>query len=56
MKKTVIRVLAGMAALALFGLVGSTGYEEQKAQESFYCEMVKAGHWPAYKDSIECDK
>lgn len=49
-------LLALALLITLYGFVSSESYEEQKAQESFYCEMVKAGHWPAYKKTINCDK
>jgi hypothetical protein len=56
MKKTVIKVLAGVAVLALFGLVGSMDYEDAVNAERHYCNMVAEGLWPAYRDDIDCSK
>jgi len=56
MKKTVIKVLAGVAALALFGLVGSMDYQDEVNAELHYCNMVAEGLWPAYRDDIDCSK
>lgn len=30
-------------------------YDDQQAQQVYYCEMTQAGHWPAFKD-MECDQ
>lgn len=56
MKKASIKVLSVMAAVALFGLVGQMDYEDAVNQEAHYCDMVEAGHWPAYRDDIDCSK
>ena len=50
--------LTGAAAIAalliLFGLAGSGDYAEAERIESEYCEMVRGGHWPAYRPEIDC--
>lgn len=42
-------LLALVAVLLLLGLTGHMDYEDAKAEEANYCEMVKAGHWPDYR-------
>lgn len=49
-----MKVLAVIAAVALFGLVGQMDYEDAVKEESNYCSMVKAGNWPDYRDDIVC--
>ncbi|QZI87786.1 hypothetical protein PODOV008v2_p0022 [Vibrio phage 44E38.1] len=56
MKKASMKVLAVIAAVALFGLVGQMDYEDAVKQEAHYCDMVEAGNWPAYRDDIFCSK
>lgn len=44
------RVAAIAAALVLLlGLAGRMDYEDQQADQAYYCEMVKAGYWPDYQ-------
>ena len=52
MKTTVVL----LALLGLFGLAGAMDYEDQKAEQEHYCEMVKAGYWPDYQGTYrrEC--
>lgn len=51
--------LTGAAVLALvvclLALVGEMDYQDAARQERLYCEMTKAGHWPAYDPRIDCD-
>lgn len=49
-----MKVLAVIAAVALFGLVGQMDYEDAVSTENHYCDMVEAGNWPAYRDDIVC--
>ena len=51
-----MKVLAVIATVALFGLVGQMNYEDAVKEESHYCSMVEAGKWPAYRDDIVCSK
>lgn len=51
-----MKVLAVVAAVALFGLVGQLDYEDAVNAENHYCDMVEAGKWPAYRDDIVCSK
>jgi len=52
MKTTVVL----LALLGLFGLAGRMDYEDQRAEQEHYCEMVKAGYWPDYQGTYrrEC--
>lgn len=34
----------------LVGMVGDMDYQDEIAEEQFYCEQVKGGHWPDYKN------
>ena len=50
-----VKFILGLAAiLAIFGLVGEQDYQDAVAEEQHYCEMVKAGYWPAYREGVEC--
>ena len=48
--------LTVLALLAL-GFVGGMDYEDEIAEQEFYCEQVLAGHWPDYKNIADevCD-
>ena len=50
MKTTYIIVII----VAILGVAGTIDYEEQLREEQHYCEMVKAGNWPAYKPEVDC--
>ena len=56
MKKASMKVLAVIAAVALFGLAGQMDYEYAVDAENHYCDMVEAGNWPDYRDDIVCSK
>ena len=45
-----------LALLGLFGLAGAMDYEDQRAEQERYCEMVKAGFWPDFQGTYrrEC--
>jgi len=34
----------------LVGMVGDMDYQDELAEEQFYCEQVNGGHWPDYKN------
>lgn len=34
----------------LIGMVGDMDYQDELAEEQFYCEQVNGGHWPDYKN------
>jgi len=48
--------LTVLALLAL-GFVGGMDYEDEIAEQEFYCEQVLAGHWPDYQNIADevCD-
>ena len=47
---------AALAAALVFalGFAGSADFEEEQRAVAEYCEMVAAGHWPAYRGDVEC--
>lgn len=49
------KLLIGLVVLGLFGLVGSMDYQDELAEERHYCQMVKEGNWPAFKDDVNCN-
>lgn len=40
--------------LAMLGIAGIIDYEDALQEEQRYCDMVKAGAWPAYNPDINC--
>jgi len=40
--------------LAAFLIVNQMDYEDAIKEEQHYCDMVREGHWPAYKPEIDC--
>mgnify|MGYP003658243996 FL=1 len=36
----------------IIGLVGTADYEDEVLQEEHYAEMVCAGHWPDFNDTL----
>ncbi len=36
-------------------IAGSMDYEEAQNQDEFYCEMVREGSWPDYKN-LDCEE
>ena len=48
--------LTVLALLAL-GFVGGMDYEDEIAEQEFYCDQVLAGHWPDYQNIADevCD-
>ena len=46
-------ILGLLAAIVLLSLVGRMEEQDQGMVDAHYCEMVEAGHWPAYRD-VEC--
>jgi len=47
--KALMVILVGLA------IVGGMDAEEQSRQAKEYCSMVSAGHWPAYRDDVNCN-
>ena len=52
--------LTGAAAIAalliILGFAGSVDLAEAERIEAEYCEMVRGGHWPAYRPEINCNQ
>lgn len=50
--------LALVGVFLLLGLMGHMDYEDAKAEEANYCEMVKAKLWPDYRGTYrrECQR
>lgn len=42
-------LLAFIAVVLVFGLVGQMDYEDEVAEASHYDEMVCSGYWPDYE-------
>ena len=42
--------------LAAFLIVNQMDYEDAILEEQHYCDMVREGHWPAYKPEIDCKR
>ena len=36
-------------------MVGNMDYADEVAADDYYCDMVKAGSWPAYKKEVNCE-
>ena len=48
--------LIGFGIACALGVVGEMDYQDQLIQEQQYCENVKSGEWPKFKQSINCDE
>lgn len=42
-------VAALVAVLVLLGIVGKMDADDAQLEADYYCDMVKAGHWPDYQ-------
>lgn len=49
------KLLIALSLIGYFVIAGSMDYQDQVAQEDKYCEMVKEGVWPAFKENIKCN-
>ena len=47
--------LAVSVLVILVCLVSSMDYQDETAEEIHYCQMVKEGNWPDFKDSVNCN-
>mgnify|MGYP006207382395 FL=1 len=47
---------AALFVIVAFGIVNQMDYEDAIAEEQHYCDMVREGHWPAYKPEIDCKR
>lgn len=53
--RVVVGLVVVMTVVIAFAVVGQADYEEARAQEQEYREMVCAGYWPAYNGEVDCD-
>lgn len=44
-----------ITVVTLFLVASAMDYQDQIDQQAYYCEMVQAGNWPAFKD-MGCDQ
>lgn len=51
-----MKALVILMLIPVLGVVGSMDYEDELKQAEHYCNMVKAGNWPAYDNSINCEE
>lgn len=45
-----LTIMGAVIVVCLFGYVGHGDYLEEVDAGNYYCEMVRAGSWPNYKD------
>lgn len=43
-------VLLIVVSFVALGIIGDADYQDELAEQEFYCEQVLAGHWPDYKN------
>jgi hypothetical protein len=53
---TIKTIAVWLALLAAFLIVNQMDYEDAIKEEQHYCDMVREGHWPAYKPEIDCKR
>ena len=39
-----------LTGLIVLGIIGDADYQDELAEQDFYCEQVLAGYWPDYKN------
>ena len=49
-----MKYLAIGVLLGLLALVSAMEHEDAVMAEAEYCDMVKMGYWPAFKNNIDC--
>lgn len=53
--KSIITILAILAACAALSWAASADMAEQQRINDQYCAMVRDGHWPAYRGMEVCN-
>ena len=48
-----IGVLIVFVLLAVMAISGEGDYEQEQAEAQHYCDMVRSGYWPNFKE-IDC--
>ena len=56
LREIVAAIGAALFVIVAFCIVGQMDYEDAIEQERHYCDMVREGHWPAYKPEIDCKR
>lgn len=46
----------GIFLILGFMFVNEMDYQDAIKEEQHYCDMVREGHWPAYKPEIDCKR
>ena len=46
----------GIFLILAFVFVSEMDYQDAIKEEQHYCDMVREGHWPAYKREIDCKR
>lgn len=55
--KNKLITLSMLSLLTLLIMVGgSMSYDDEKTKENYYCDMVKEGTWPAFKENVNCNQ
>ena len=55
-KQTIKKSLVGLCVFTAIVIISNMSFADATAQQSRYCEMVKAGNWPNYSPDIKCDE
>lgn len=55
MNRTVRNCLVMSASLIAFVILGRAGYKDEVRQQLAYCENVKDGTWPDYKETYKTE-
>lgn len=48
--KMIRLVLLMTVSLVALAIIGDADYQDEIAEQDFYCEQVLAGYWPDYKN------
>jgi hypothetical protein len=52
-KTDALAILVIMIVTVMLMYVGNAEYEDEKAEEETYCQMVKEGFWPDYNGNYK---
>lgn len=48
------KLLLIIILIIILGIIGNNDYQDQVAEQDFYCQMVKDKAWPPYKGEGAC--
>lgn len=51
--KCILAAAAAGALIGAFGVVGKSDYADAQKETAHYCEMVRGGFWPDFKDMFQ---